>query len=76
VHPALAVGSLRLLEAEGDVLAYTREYEGETIVVALNLGSEPHHVKLPEGRPLLSTAGDYQPGVLAPNQGLTLEASV
>jgi len=75
-HPALAVGSLRLLEAEGDVLAYTREYEGETIVVALNLGSEPHQVKLPEGRPLLSTAGDYQPGVLAPDQGLILEASV
>jgi len=75
-HPALAVGSLRLLEAEGDVLAYTREHEGETILVALNLGSEPHQVKLPEGRLLLSTAGDYQPGVLAPDQGLILEAAV
>jgi len=31
---------------------------------------------LPEGRLLLSTAGDYQPGVLAPDQGLILEAAV
>ena len=73
-HAALAVGSLRLLAAEGDVLAYIREHEGETIVVALNLGRESHPVTLPEGRLLLSTAGDYQPGVLAPDQGLILEA--
>jgi alpha-glucosidase len=72
-HPALAIGSLRLIEAQGDVLAYIRAHEGEQIVVALNLGSAPHRVTLPEGRLLLSTIGDYQPGRLAPNQGLILQ---
>jgi alpha-glucosidase len=74
-HPALSVGALRLIEAEGDVLAYERSHEGERIVVALNLGSEPHRIDLPEGRPLLSTTGDYAPGRLAPDQGVVVEVA-
>ncbi|WP_174273407.1 alpha-amylase family glycosyl hydrolase [Sphingomonas bacterium] len=56
-HPALAVGSMRLIEAEGDVLAYERVEGEERMVVALNLGSREQTVTLPEGawRPLLST---------------------
>jgi alpha-glucosidase len=39
--PALAVGSYVGLEADGDVLAYLREYAGQRCLVVLNLGSAP-----------------------------------
>jgi alpha-glucosidase len=74
-HPALAVGSWELIEAEGDVLAYERRYHKERIVVALNLGDKPHRIDLPEGRLLLTSVGDYVPGGLAPDQGVILEVA-
>ncbi|QCI63918.1 alpha-amylase family glycosyl hydrolase [Phreatobacter stygius] len=58
-HPALAVGSFALLEADGDVLAYVRQLGAERLVVALNLGDRPQCLELPawacDGRPLVST---------------------
>ncbi|WP_442679828.1 alpha-amylase family glycosyl hydrolase [Sphingomonas sp. ASY06-1R] len=73
-HPALAIGTVRLIAAEGDVLAYERFHQGEKIVVALNLGGQEQAVTLPAGRLLLSTlpSGDYAPGRLAPDQGIVL----
>lgn len=75
-HPALAVGDVHLIAADGDVLAYERTYEGEKIVIALNLGARDHAVALPAGRLLLSTLpqGGYTPGRLAPDQGVVLLA--
>jgi alpha-glucosidase len=75
-HPALSVGAMRLLEAEGDVLAYERAQGADRIVVALNLGDAPHDVDLPAGAALLTTVGAYQPSRLAPNQGVILQVSV
>jgi alpha-glucosidase len=37
-EPALAVGSYAPVQAEGDMLAYTRERDGRRFLVALNLG--------------------------------------
>jgi alpha-glucosidase len=75
-HRALSIGILRLIEAEGDVLAYERVHDGERIVVALNLSAQDHEVTLPAGRLVLSTLadGDYAAGMLAPNQGVILLA--
>jgi len=73
-HPALAVGNVRLLQADGDVLAYERILDEERIVVALNLGGREQPVACPKGRPLLTTGGDYLGGRLAPNQGVILSA--
>jgi alpha-glucosidase len=73
-HPALAIGELRLLEAEGDVLAYERTHQRERLVVALNLGSRPQRVDCPHGRLLLSTVRGYEGGMLAPDQGVILLA--
>ncbi len=39
-HPALAVGGVRVLAAEGDLLAYERSHGDERFVVLLNLGHE------------------------------------
>jgi alpha-glucosidase len=72
-HPALAIGSLTMIEADGDVLAYVREHEGERIIVALNLGDHPHAVPV-DGRLLLSTTADSFAGTLAPDQGIILLA--
>jgi alpha-glucosidase len=74
-HRALSIGSLQLVEAEGDVLAYERREGDERIMIALNLGAEPHIVDLPAGELLLTTGGDYAPGRLGPNQGVMLRVA-
>jgi alpha-glucosidase len=62
MHSALSVGGFRLLGAAGDVLAYERRHGPERLIVALNLGTSPQHLMLPEWasafRPLLSTVDD------------------
>ena len=40
-NPALTRGAYRPIVAESDLLLYTRELDGERILVALNLGDEP-----------------------------------
>ena len=58
-HPALSVGDIALLDAEGDVLAYERRSGAERLIVALNLAGRSQHLALPDWardcRPLLST---------------------
>lgn len=75
--PALATGYIKLLEVEGDVLAYEREQDGERFVVALNLSHAPAMVDLPVARPLLSTLSgplaDTAPSILRPDEGLILK---
>ena len=77
-HPALSIGTVSLVEAEGDILAYERAHEGERLFVALNLGDAAQRAPVPKGnfRILLSTTGAYGPidGTLGPNEGLILLA--
>ena len=58
----LSVGDFALLDAEGDVLAYERRHGAQRLIVALNLGEQPHRFKLPnwvyDSRPLLSTVDE------------------
>lgn len=75
--PALATGKIRLIESEGDVLAYEREQDGDRIIVALNLGARPAPVDLPMARPILSTLPgpliETAPSILRPDEGLILK---
>lgn len=74
-NPALATGSIRLIEAEESVLAYEREKDGERFVIALNLGQTDAPVAL-AGRPVLSTLGNLPltpPSLLRPDEGLILK---
>ena len=48
-HPALARGSIRFLDAQGDVLAFVREQEGEKLLCAFNFGDETADWPLPAG---------------------------
>ena len=61
-HPALSIGDFALLDTEGDVLAYERRHGAERLIVALNLGGQPHRLELPDWasdcRLLLSTVAD------------------
>jgi alpha-glucosidase len=63
-HPALATGSYRPMAAEGDLLLYRREGEGDVVTVALNLGDDPVALATEgsglEGDILLSTELDRQ----------------
>ena len=42
--PQLASGSYEPVAAQGDLLLYRRRAEGETLIIALNLGAEPASV--------------------------------
>jgi alpha-glucosidase len=57
---ALSVGSYAPVPAEGDLLAYLREYEGRRLLVALTLGEEPARLDIAglEGEVLLALDRD------------------
>jgi alpha-glucosidase len=60
-HPALSVGSYHPISARGDLVLYTREHEGDRVLIALNLGADPISVSFPQplqGRVLVSCFGD------------------
>ncbi|MFC3209061.1 beta-galactosidase BglA [Aquamicrobium soli] len=46
-HPALVSGSIRFLDAEGNVLAFVREGGGERLLCAFNFGDEPARWSVP-----------------------------
>jgi alpha-glucosidase len=46
-HPALIRGSVRFLDAEGDVLAFLREHEDERLLCVFNFAAEPAKWALP-----------------------------
>jgi alpha-glucosidase len=48
-HPALATGSIRLLETPGDTLAFIREGGGERLLCAFNFSNRPVSWSLPPG---------------------------
>jgi alpha-glucosidase len=84
-HPALTLGDIALLEAEGDVLAYERRYGDERLLIALNLGDTARELALPnwahDARPILSTVAADPPPVaqrlvLRPDEGLILAPSL
>jgi len=59
--PALARGSLRILQGEGPVLAFVRAQGSERVLVAHNLGPDPQEVSFTveatRAEPLLATDG-------------------
>jgi len=59
---ALTFGAYRPIAADGDLLMFTRELDGERLMVALNFGDEPVEVRVNtppiNGRILVSSAGD------------------
>jgi alpha-glucosidase len=85
-HPSLAIGDLTLLDGSGDVLAFERRWQGECVIVALNLGNREQRFDLPLSagfpRLLLSTLPDAPPNevadgrtiFLAPDEGQILLA--
>ncbi len=69
---ALMVGHYRPVPAEGDLLVYVREHEGERFLAVLNLGHKPESVTLDKdyhGQIALSTnldrEGEHVAGKLA-----------
>jgi glycosidase len=46
-HPALRRGTYRLLLAEGELLAYERDYQGERLVAAFNAAQDERTLRLP-----------------------------
>ena len=85
-HDALAMGSVTLVDAAEDVLAYQRQHAGECLLIVLNLSDEPRPMMLPQSllmdtcdaEVLCSTLTESTlalrtlDGVLAPNEGLVL----
>jgi alpha-glucosidase len=61
-HPALAKGSIELLEASGDVLAFIRTEGAERLLCVFNMGANAAEFIVPSG---LSPVAAGCPGVLA-----------
>jgi alpha-glucosidase len=82
-HSALAVGSYEAVATTGDLLAYIRRVEGESFLIALNLGAGPYELSLQslglQGRCVLSTYLDdreeetTQELTLRANEGVIVE---
>ncbi|PTQ13045.1 alpha-amylase [Sphingomonas oleivorans] len=80
-HAALSIGDIRLIDTEGDMLAYERHADGERLLVALNLGHDPQRFVPPRWARgaclLLSTiddpvAGDGEALMFRPDEGMIL----
>jgi glycosidase len=81
---ALSIGDFVLLDVEDEILAYARRHDSERLIVALNLGAQPHRLQLPDwargSRVLLSTHEDaalVEDGtlLLGSNEAVVLTAS-
>ena len=72
-EPALSTGSIELVDAGRDVLAYYRSHGDTRLFIALNFRSEPRTIGVPAGEPILSTIdlGAFE-GTLRANEGVIL----
>jgi len=71
--PALALGAIKEVQAQGDVLVYERTLTDHRLLVALNLGRKCAMFDWRGMRPLLSTLdGEPKPEMLYPDEGLVL----
>jgi alpha-glucosidase len=81
--PALTIGDFALLNVEHEILAYERRHHAERLIVALNLGGQPHRLLLPDwahgSRLLMSTVENVAlvegaALLLRSNEGVILKA--
>lgn len=61
-HPALIDGSIQLLDAPGEVVAFTRDKDGETLLCVFNMGDQPTEYAVPAAMTLENIDA---PGVVA-----------
>ncbi|RUV82267.1 alpha-glucosidase family protein [Mesorhizobium sp.] len=69
-HAALVRGSIRFLDAEGDVLAFIREGGGEKLLCVFNFADQPANWRLPQDVDVAETidlgvGGAFQNGALS-----------
>jgi alpha-glucosidase len=80
-HPVMQLGTLTLLEAPMDVIAYERAYQGERRVVLINFDDTPRTIEL-EGSWVVDVASDetaietHFDGHLHPDAALVLRPAV
>lgn len=70
-HAALVQGSIRFLDAEGDVLAFIRESGGEKLLCVFNFAEEPANWPLPQGIDVAETI-DFGAGAALQEKILSL----
>ncbi len=74
--PALSIGRYVAAASERDVLAYERDHDGDRLLIALNLSSEPRRLLLPvgtEGAVMASTLSTPpETGRLRADEGVVL----
>ncbi len=76
-HPALSVGSLALVAADDEVLAYERRDGDERLLIVLNLGQAERRLTLPDEARIDDVLASTLPlramdGTLLPDEGLVL----
>ena len=71
-HPALVDGSIRFLDAESDVLAFTREGGGEKMLCVFNFADEPANWPLPSDLAAIDRIDLGGGGAVLQEDGLSL----
>lgn len=69
-RPSLQRGGIRWLAADGPLLAFSREYDGEITITALNAGDTPRTLTLPKVADLVDLIRSQE--IPAGEEGLTL----
>ena len=73
-EPALSIGSIELLDAGPDVLAYQRRHGDSRLLIALNFSEEQRPMPLPAGKLILSTIDlGASDGKLRANEGVIMQ---
>lgn len=72
--PALSLGTLAMLPADEEVLAFERRHGDERVMVILNMGGQPRRMDVPEGGSVLVSTLAPRPldGILLPDEGLVV----
>ena len=71
-HPALIRGSIRFLDAEGDVLAFIRESDGERLLCVFNFADEPANWSAPQSIGAVQSIDIGGAGAAVHEDGLSL----
>ncbi len=90
-HPSLRRGTFTFLYAENDIIAYARQFEGETMLIALNVAKATRRLDLSLGglvadgaefaeiwtkNSIVAAQGSIGDLVLAPRSGRVFQATV
>ena len=73
-HPALLYGDIEFIDTPEPLLAFTRKYAGEEMLVCFNLSGQPQQVNIPLTGSVIEQLGHKLPAATLTNNSIELPA--